>query len=161
MFNSTKNKSKPPTYILLPVAAVVALVGGIGAAVLTHPKSKKVRDDLGDVADDFIDSLERIIDKVDTNVQKGASQGFGEVSQLVMSAYEEIKAMHDVAVDKPTGAAKVISQVKHEVFKVEEKAVEQVNHLEDAVGHVEDDISEKIAWLQKKGRNLARKSSSR
>jgi methyl-accepting chemotaxis protein len=161
MFNSQKNKQKSGTLIILPVAAIVALVGGIGAAVLTHPKSKKVRDDLGDVADDFIDSLERIIDKIDTNVQKGASAGFGEVSQLVMSAYEEIKSMHEAAVDEPKGVAKVVSHVKHEVVRVEESVAEKVHEVETVAHHVEDDISEKIAWLQRKGRNLARKSTSR
>ncbi|MDQ3098534.1 MAG: hypothetical protein M3Q44_02200 [bacterium] len=161
MFNSTKDKQKPSTPIILPIAAIVALVGGIGAAVLTHPKSKKVRDDLGGVADEFIDSLERVLSKVDTNVQKGSAQGLGEVSQLVMSAYEEIKAMHSAAIDEPNGVEKIISQVQHEVVKIEEVIVDKVHVVEKTVEHVEDDISDKIAWLQRKGRNLARKSTSR
>ncbi len=157
MFTSSKEKQKSSGNVLLPVAALVALVGGIGAAVLTHPKSKKVRDDLGSVTDELIDSLERVLDKVETNVQKGTSQGLGEVSQLLISAYDEIKALNEAAVDEPKGVAKVIREVKHEVTKVEETVVQEVHKVEAAAQHVEDDISEKIAWLQRRGRNLARK----
>ncbi len=160
MFTSSKN-TKSSGSAIFPIAAFVALIGGIGAAVITHPKQKKVRDDLSAVADDLIDSLERVLDKVDTGVQKNASQGFSEISQLIMGAYDEIKSLNDAAHDEPKGLAKVTQTITHTVQRVEEKAIEEVHAVEDLAHTVDDDISEKIAWLQRKGRNLARKGISK
>lgn len=154
---SAKNKSNSINSFMLPVATIVALIGGIGAAVLTHPKSKKVRDNLSEVTDDLVNSIEKVLDKVESGSYGRKSHGLSEVSQFVMSAYDEIRSLNDAAEDTSKSISKVIHNVKHEAELIEEKIVDKVHQAEVYVSNVDEDISEKIAWLQKKGRILAKK----
>lgn len=140
----SQNKSSGPSF--LNFALVAAVLGGVGAAVLSHPKGKQIRENLKDVGDDIVDVVEKTID----NVQgKNKNSQPIDVSDVVVSLFEELHAMNKVAKDT--------NSVRLSAGSATEQVIERVHQVEEKVEDMADDFSKKISWLQKTGRNLAKR----
>jgi gas vesicle protein len=141
----SQTKSSRPSF--LNFALVAAVVGGVGAAVLSHPKGKQIRENLKDVGDDIVDVVEKTID----NVQGKAKNADPiDISDVVVSLFEELHSMNKAA-------AKDTTAVRMSVGTATEQVIEKVHQVEEKVEEVADDFSKKISWLQKTGRTLAKR----
>jgi gas vesicle protein len=142
LFESQEKKKEKPASVL-PLAAVIALVGGVGAALVASPKGKRIRENLQEVGDDVVHVLERVLDKVDTG-KDVAGEGLSDFSKVFLSVVDEMKALHESA-EEPK---------KTSVQKVEEKIMAEVTHVEQVVEH---DVSSAAQWFQKKAKSLAKR----
>jgi hypothetical protein len=152
LFGSQEKPKEKPS--VLPLAAVIAVLGGVGAAVLSSSKGKKVRDSLQEVGDDVVDVLERVLNKVDSG-KNTANHGLGEFSKIILSTLDEMKALNASVEPPQTPVQKIEEKVVSTITKVENVAVQNVQRVEAAV---EDDLSEAAQWFQKKAKSLAKRS---
>lgn len=140
----SQNKSQGPSF--LNFALVAAVLGGVGAAVLSHPKGKQIGENLKDMGDDIVDVVEKTIDNVQGKTKNTEPI---DISDVMLSLFEELHAMNKVAKDT--------TPVRMSVVSATEQVVEKVHQVEDKVEEVAEDFSKKISWLQKTGRNLAKR----
>jgi hypothetical protein len=151
VFPEKKRKSSGSP--LIPIAVLTALIGGVGAALLTNPKNSKIKKSLQEIGDEVVDVFDVILAKAEAKAHIKPDSELGEISKTLVTFFDEIKNLNDSAEEKEsvlvkeTPVQKVTEIVKHDVEFVEEK-----------VSEVSNDIADRIAWLQKKGRLLAKKS---
>ncbi len=148
--SDVRMNNKKSSSNFLGFALVAAVVGGVGAAVMAHPKGKQIRSQLKDVGDDFVDALERAIDKVDEK-KKEKEVDPVDVSDFFLSVYDELKQLN--------GSVRDTEKRETVVKQVEEKVVDTVERVQDKVDDVSEDISDRIKWLQNKGRSLAKRAT--
>jgi gas vesicle protein len=165
MAKDTKDKKNSSGSALIPIALLTALVGGVGAALMASPKQSKMKKNLQEIGDEVVDVFDNILTKVENQARVNPSKELSDASKTVMAFFDELKSLNDSAEDMPvkqTFVSKATEVVRKEaeVVKQEVKVVEK--RVEDLLGErhghsLGEDFSEKIAWLQKKGRNLAKR----
>jgi uncharacterized Zn finger protein len=131
----------------LGFALVAAFLGGVSAAVLSHPKGHTIKEHLKEVGDDLADALDRAIDTVQ---DKGAKNSDPiDISDVVLAVFNELKDMNSVAKDH------VVKRPLLEQLR--EKAVEDVRAVENSL----EDLPQTIEWFEKQGKSLAKRSLKR
>lgn len=131
----------------LSFAVVAAVIGGVSAAVLSHPKGHKIKEHLQEVGDDLADALDRAIDTVHQKSTKDSEPI--DISDVVLAVFHELKDMNSVAHDQPVNKP-LLEQIRN-------KTVEEVQHVEGSI----EDLSQRIQWLEKQGKSLAKRSLKR
>jgi archaellum component FlaC len=160
-----KDKKHSSGSALIPIALLTALVGGVGAALMASPKQSKMKKNLQEIGDEVVDVFDNILAKVESQARVNPSKELSDASKTVMAFFDELKNLNDSVDNVPaknqTFVSKVADVVKKEadVVKQEVRVVEQKVEevIEENRMRVSEDITDKIAWLQKKGRNLAKR----
>jgi len=145
MNNNSKDQNKSS---MVPFALVAAIVGGIGAAVLANPKHKKITENLTGAGDEIVDKIDEFLSKFEGKKNLEDSP-LSETSEMLLGLVNELKLMNSAAeepIKKPSF-----------VQRMEDRVSTEIHDVEHFVTDSTDDISKHIAWLQKKGKSLARK----
>ncbi|MDQ3238987.1 MAG: hypothetical protein M3P33_00545 [bacterium] len=130
-----EHKRKSSNSLIVPVALLGLMIGGVGTAVLNSPKNTKLKQSVQELGDEVIDTLDLILSKIEQKTGTQPKNIVGDISHSVITLVEELKMLNNV---------------------VKTDEIEETK--DDKVQHISDEITQKIFWLQKKGRSLARKN---